>query len=465
MATAVIMPRQGQSVESCIIGEWHKKKGDQVKEGDILFTYETDKATFDEVAKVDGELIAVFFGENDDVPCLLNVCVIGQAGEAWEEFIPEGATLDGAGQAQTSAPEVTSPAEPVVQVAPSQVVAEASTVAVQPNEAVGAISPRAKHLAEKQHADLRFAQGTGPDGRIIERDVEAVIRQGHLATAAAGSYDATLVGSGLGGRVRVEDLNQTVATKAEGAVAPSFDGPEYEDVKHSNIRKVIAKAMQHSLSTAAQLTLNTTFDATDVLAFRARLKKAKEKGLDEKLGFKLLDKIPTFNDIVLYALSRTVLDFPECNAHYLDDSMRFFKTVHLGVAVDTPRGLMVPVVRHAERLSISGIANEVKALAAAANNGTITPDQLKGSTITVSNLGTMGIESFTPVINPPETCILGVGGLQDRVRVVNGQVEAYKVMGLSLTIDHRAMDGAPASRFLQALVRNLENFSLLLMEK
>ena len=469
MATPVIMPRQGQSVESCIIGEWHKKKGDAIKVGDNLFTYETDKATFDEVAKVDGELIAVFFAEGDDVPCLLNVCVIGETGEAWESYIPEGATQDGAGAAASveavvepsSEPAV--PAERVMAQVPETAAVASAAVAVDTRNM--AISPRARNTAEKLHADLRFASGSGPNGRIIERDVKAAIAAGHVATAAAGmDFAAGVQGTGLGGRVRVEDLNAPAAEIPAVAVSAAIEGPEFEDVKLPNIRKVIAKAMHNSISSMAQLTLNSSFDATDVMAFRARIKKAIDAGLDEKLGFSILKKVPTFNDIVLYAVTRTVLQFPDCNAHFLDDKMRYFKNVNLGVAVDTPRGLMVPVIRNANKLTINEISAAVKNLAAAAQGGTISPDDLKGSSFTVTNLGSLGIESFTPVINPPETCILGVNNLQTRVKEVNGQLQSYQVMGLSLTIDHRAVDGAPAARFLQALVKNLENFSLLMME-
>lgn len=470
MATAVIMPRQGQSVESCIIGEWHKKKGETIKVGDNLFTYETDKATFDEVAKVDGELIAVFFAEGDDVPCLLNVCVIGQAGEAWESYIPEGATQDGAGAAVSAAVVETAEAIAVQESAAAQVLAETAvtTAAVAVDISGAAISPRARNAAEKQHADLRFATGSGPNGRIIERDVKAAVAAGHVATAAVGTaYAAGLEGTGIGGRVRVEDLTAPaieVPAAAAVASAAAVAGPEFEDVKLPNIRKVIAKAMHNSISSMAQLTLNSSFDATDVMAFRARIKKAIEAGLDEKLGFNILKKVPTFNDIVLYAVTRTVLQFPDCNAHFLDDKMRYFKNVNLGVAVDTPRGLMVPVIRNANKLSINEISTAVKNLAVAAQGGTISPDDLKGSSFTVTNLGSLGIESFTPVINPPETCILGVNNMETRVREVKGELQSYQAMGLSLTIDHRAVDGAPAARFLQALVKNLENFSLLMME-
>ena len=216
--------------------------------------------------------------------------------------------------------------------------------------------------------------------------------------------------------------------------------------------------MHDSLSKMAQLTLNTSFDATEILAFRKRIKAANEKGLA------LAETVPTLGDIVLYAVSRTLLNHPACNAHYDDEKMTYFKHVHLGVAIDTPRGLMVPTLVAADAMGLPEISRQVKALAGDCRKGTISPDVLKGGTFTVTNLGTFGIESFTPVINPPQTCILGVCGLTTRVREkADGSVGTYQSMGLSLTLDHRAVDGAPAARFLQELVAALENFTLLLI--
>lgn len=454
MATAIIMPRQGQSVESCIIGQWHKQVGDKVQAGDVLFTYETDKATFDETAKIDGVMLAIFFAEGDDVPCLTNVCVIGNPGESYAEFAPAGQS---AGQ-PAAAPASEQPAS-----AP-EAVASQPVPALQPGSQPAAISPRAKNLAAKSGADLRFAQGSGPHGRVIERDVEALIELGKLATGAAGqAYAADVSGTGLGGRVSVRDL-EAVAVTAAPAAAPAIPaGEDSHTEKHANIRKVIARSMQASLSQMAQLTLNTSFDASDILALRARLKKAGEAGLTAEQGFSLAEQVPTLNDIVLYAVSRVLLRHATCNAHYDDEKMTYFHHVHLGVAVDTPRGLMVPTIFNADQLRLSALSAEVKAAVADCQKGSIKPDQLKGGTFTVTNLGTLGIESFTPVINPPQTCILGVNNIITRVREANGELKGYPAMGLSLTFDHRALDGAPAARFLKDLVQTLENFTLLLL--
>lgn len=431
MATAVIMPRQGQSVESCIIGEWFKKVGDPVQEGDILFSYETDKSSFEEPAKQAGTLLAIFYGADDDVPCLTTVGVIGEPGESYAEFAPDQA----AGTAEAPAAEA-----PAVE-APAAAVAAAPAAQAE-GAALRGVSPRARNAAERLHVDPAQAQPTGPNGRVIERDIKALAQ-------------ASRTGTGLGGRVTAADQAAAAAAPAAQA-APAVQGAdtEYQDVKLPNIRKVIAKSMFQSLSTMAQLTHTTSFDATCIMNFRKGLKAAPEQLQVPNI---------TLNDIILFAASRVLPKHPDLNAHFLEDKMRYFRHVNLGIAVDTPRGLMVPTLMRAEEKSLKEIAAEAKALAAACQDGSINPDLLQGASFTVSNLGTLGIEHFTPVINPPQTGILGVDCIVERVRTVDGQIAVYPAMGLSLTYDHRALDGAPASRFLQDMRAALENFQALLI--
>lgn len=428
MATAVIMPRQGQSVESCIIGEWFKKVGDPVQEGDILFSYETDKSSFEEPAKQAGTLLAIFYGADDDVPCLTTVGVIGEPGESYAEFAPDQA----AGTAEAPAAEA-----PAVE-APAAAVAAAPAAQAE-GAALRGVSPRARNAAERLHVDPAQAQPTGPNGRVIERDIKALAQ-------------ASRTGTGLGGRVTAAD--QAAAAAAQAAPAVQGADTEYQDVKLPNIRKVIAKSMFQSLSTMAQLTHTTSFDATCIMNFRKGLKAAPEQLQVPNI---------TLNDIILFAASRVLPKHPDLNAHFLEDKMRYFRHVNLGIAVDTPRGLMVPTLMRAEEKSLKEIAAEAKALAAACQDGSINPDLLQGASFTVSNLGTLGIEHFTPVINPPQTGILGVDCIVERVRTVDGQIAVYPAMGLSLTYDHRALDGAPASRFLQDMRAALENFQALLI--
>ena len=408
MASLVILPKMGQSVESCIITEWFKKVGDTVAAGEPLYEMETDKSAFTENAEVAGTLLAIIHGEGDDVPCLEAVAIIGEEGEdisalmPKQEAAPAAAASDAGAQPQAAA-----------------AVAEDVDVAVEGSFG-GAVSPRARALAAKMHIDCSLIPGTGPNGRVIERDVL--------------NYKGS--GSAIGGRY----------TEAELAAASAPDA-EYEDIKHSNTRKVIARSMMNSLTTMAQLTHSTSFDATQLNAFRVALKKAAEKGAPKV----------TVNDIILYAVSRVLPQFKELNAHYYDDKLRCFKSVNLGIATDTPRGLLVPTLFGADKLDLFDLAVESKKIIGAAREGKISPDLLKGASFTVSNLGSMGIESFTPIVNPPQTGILGVCATTDRVRMTANSISVYPAMGLSLTYDHRAMDGAPASRFLVALVEALTN--------
>lgn len=413
MANAVVMPKAGITVESCIIGTWEKKVGDEVKIGDILFTYETDKASFECESTAEGTLLEIFYQDGEEVECLINVCAIGNPGEDCSSLRPSG-----------SAESVPAAEEPVVETKAPVAVAEVIESTAVAGEK-SAISPRAKKLAERAGVDASVATPTGPNGRIIERDVRTLMDNPAVAEKAAAS-----------------------AVKAE-----TVEENEFTDVKFSGIRRAISKSMSASLSTIPQLTHNTTFDASNILAYRKMLKASD----DECSGI-------TLGDIVLYAVSRTLLNHPDLNANMLDDNnIRLFKHVNLGVAIDTPRGLMVPTIFNADTKSLLEISKEVKALAAECREGNISPDKLGGGTFTVSNLGSMGVESFTPVINPPQTGILGVCNSVDRVRKgKDGSMEIYPAMGLSLTYDHRAVDGTPAARFQKELGKNLENFTTLL---
>ncbi len=391
-AQTVIMPKAGITVESCIIGEWLKKVGDSVKEGDILFTYETDKASFECESTATGTILEILHEAGDEVPCLEAVCTIG---------VPGGAAAPAA-------------------------------------NAGAAVSPRAKKLAATAGVDATLATGTGPNGRIIERDVRELMANPPAAAAAPAAVAAAPA--------------PAAAPVAAAPAAPAAEA-EYRDVKFSGIRRAVSKSMTTSLHTMAQLTHNTSFDATNILNYRKALKAAG----GEYAGI-------TLGDIVLYAVSRTLLNHPDLNANMLDDnSIRIFNHVNLGVAVDTPRGLMVPTIFHADEMSLLEISKAVKELAAECRDGAISPDKLSGGSFTVSNLGNMGVESFTPVINPPQTGILGVCGTTDRVRKgKDGGIELYPAMGLSLTYDHRAVDGTPAAKFQKELGFNLENFTVLL---
>ncbi len=404
-AQAVIMPKEGITVESCIMGEWKKAVGDAVAVGDVLFSYETDKAEFECESTVAGTMLAQFFAEGDEVPCLVNVCAIGNPGDAYE-FLAPGAEPVAAPAAAEEAPA-------------AEAAAPAAAVATAAAGTFTAISPRAMAKAVANNVNPALATATGPNGRIIERDIDALIASGAGVMTAA-------------------------------AVKPTT---EFEDVKFGAVRKATAKSMMKSLSGMAQLTQQFSFDATQIQAYRAML-----KPMEGPMG-----KI-SLNDMVMFAVAKTVLSCPDLNAHMPEDNVvRHFNHVNLGFACDTDRGLLVPTVYHADEMSLLELSQEVKRLAAAARDGSLTPDEMSGATFTVSNIGSFGCEAFTPVVNPPQTGILGICNIQTKIKSAkDGCIETYPAMGLSLTFDHRVLDGAPAARYMSELCKSLENFMTLM---
>lgn len=415
-ATPVTMPKSGITVESCILTKFDVKVGDTVKIGDAIFSYETDKSSFDAQAEVEGEVLAIFYAEGDEVPVGDNVMVIGKHGVDASCFKNGGASVV--------------EEQPKVQ----EIVAEVKAVENKPAPTVnndGRIfaSPRAKNLANKLGVDLESAVGTGPNGRIIESDVRKA------------SVNAPI---------------KDVAVEKTAEIKAPVDVKAFKDEKMTTIRKAIAKNMMASLSSMAQLTHTLSFDCTNVMAFRKYL-----KDNAEKLGLPSI----TLNNIIVFAISRVILKHKVLNAHLINgDTLRYFEHANIGIATDTPKGLIVPTLFGADTMSLSEIAVKSKQLSKDAVDGKLSPDLMTGGTFTVSNLGTLGIESFTPVINPPQTGILGVNTMETRVKIGDrGEIVPYTAMGLSLTYDHRALDGAPASKFLKDLKDYLENFSFNLL--
>ncbi len=439
MAIPVLMPRQGQSVETCILGEWVKKKGDAVKVGDILFSYETDKASFEEDAKEDGILLDVFFAEGDEVPVLVNVAVIGAAGESVEEFRPGG---------ESAAP--VAEVAVAVEVKTETVAApEVKTVAAQSGKIK--ISPRAKNTAEKMGVDYQILQGSGPEGRIIERDVEAAALALPKLTplaqekAKAEGLKAGETATGIGGKAVAKDLI---------SYNPVY-GDDFEVKKLTNMRKLIAKAMHTSLQNSAQLTHHMSADARVIMALRKKFKKALDAGT--------ISQNITINDLVCFAVVKALKKYPQVNSHFIGDSMRWFRKVHLGLAVDTERGLMVPAIKNADDLSLEGLSAQMQAIAGQCRKGNVSPELLapEAASFTISNLGNYGVEMFTPVINIPQTAILGVCTIVPRPKDLGDGVYGFvPMMGLSLTYDHQALDGGEATLFLREIKEQIENLSI-----
>ncbi|MBS5722931.1 MAG: 2-oxo acid dehydrogenase subunit E2 [Actinomyces sp.] len=442
MATIVVMPQLGNSVESCIIVEWMIAEGDTVSVDQTLASIETDKSTMEVPSTAEGTVLKLLWEEGDEVPVKDPLIIVGEPGEDISGLVPGG---------DAAPAEADAPAEQAA--AP-----EAAAPAFATERATGAVSPRARALAASNGVDASaIAEGSGPHGRVIERDVAAAIAAGPVLTSAARAAGVNAAeGTGIGGRVSVADAGRTAEAAPAAAVAAPAAAADFPGASTSaplkGVRKVVAKRMMESLTSTAQLTLNTTANAAGILAMRKKVKNA-----DESLG---LNKI-TLNDLVCFAVSRTLLKYPVFNAHLEDGVLTEFEQVHLGFACDTPRGLLVPVIRSAQALGLKAFSDEAKRLAGGAIDGSLSPDFLSGGTFTVSNIGSFGIETFTPVINLPQTAILGVGAITPRPTVAaDGTIGVEQRINLSLTIDHQVIDGADGARFLRDLVAAIENIDV-----
>lgn len=477
MATPVLLPKQGQSVESCLIVEWKKSPGDTVNAGEVLCEIETDKAAMEIESPADGTLLATFFEAGDVAPVQVNIAAIGAPGEDAESLRPAAATEPTAAESAAAQPAATQPgsdssssatADPAL-APPAQPASDtahdtepvAAAPSTTPPRVSSAVSPRARRLADRLGVDLSHITGTGPGGRIIERDIPAQERAQQdipapqlspvaRAMVEEGGYRAPAQGSGPRGRVMTRDL-QPVSPHPQATPTPDKPvEPEIdEDISArplQGVRKRIAQRLRESLQESAQLTLNRTADARALQRLRALFKAADPATALAQISI---------NDLILYAAAQTLLDFPTLNARFEAETIYEFGTVHLGFAVDTPRGLLVPVIRHAQTHTLRELAQATQQLGTACREGTIGADDMQGGTFTVTNLGSLGIESFTPILNPPQVAILGVGGIE--LKPVQGEagVEFVPHVHLSLTIDHQIVDGAPGAHFLQAFAQRL----------
>jgi pyruvate dehydrogenase E2 component (dihydrolipoamide acetyltransferase) len=452
VATPVEMPKLGNTVEQCLLVAWHKRKGDAVCAGDVLAEMETDKATFDLTAPTDGTVLELFFDEGAMVPVFTNVCVIGEAGEVIEEYrpqmpVPPATTGTAASASSGKAPSAaahTGTVATAVSPAPGggsdwtgAIASNGTPAATQPAMPaasipvlVGRMSPRARRFATEHGFKPSTLPGSGPGGRILERDVRDQLRSAPPVTRAARSlidsgYEIRGVGSGVGGMIRAGDL-----------VPPP--------VRFTGMRERIARRMGKSLASTAQYTLNTSADATGLLALRREIKAS--PGIPDI----------TINDLVVFCAIQAVLEVPAVNAELIEGRLYQRAHVNLGFACDTPRGLVVPVVQRSEELSVAELSGRMSALATQAVEGTLGADDMADATFTVSNLGGLGVESFTPVINPPQVAILGVDAITLRpVRKSDGGVDFVDVIGLSVTFDHQVIDGAPGARFLNIVKRKI----------
>ncbi|RPI01252.1 MAG: 2-oxo acid dehydrogenase subunit E2 [Calditrichaeota bacterium] len=409
MATAVVMPQQGNTVETCTIVEWLKNRGESVKSGEVLCIVETDKAVFEIEAPAEGLMLDRYFDVGADVPILTTIAVIGEQGE---NIIQPESTAS-----LPPPPDKTKNRQLEIDRTPPR--------ADIHNDARLFISPRARNTAQRLDKKPQLLIGSGPLGRIIERDVLAAADD-QQPTAAEHSFSST----------RIE---------------PTWYR-EADELPMTNIRRVIAERMLRSLQNTAQLTLQTCADATALVAFRQKLKSS-----PQSFGLTSI----TINDLLLCAVSRTLLQHPLLNSTFQNDRFWLFRKVHLGFAVDTPRGLMVPILKNAQDKNLKTISLEAKRLIVACLESRISPDDLNGGTFTVTNLGSLGVETFTPVLNPPQSATLGIGSIKLAPVEVDGQVQFQKQISLSLTIDHQIIDGATGAHFLQELAQAIAAIDLL----
>lgn len=405
MAILVLMPKQGQSVESCLIIKWNKKEGDKVKTEEPICEVETDKAVFEVEAPETGTILKIFYKEGDDVPVLNTIAIIGQPGEKIDHLIPKKTVSVSKGEYVENQKAITT---------------DESLKKTKPSSGVSPIlvSPVARRFAEKKGIDFSKLIGSGPGGRIIKKDIEKALSEGEPLIPST--------------------------------VSEIFFGP-VKKIPVEGVRKIISERMATSLQSTAQLTLNTSVDASNLLACRKSLKSSPQ--------VKGLNKI-NINDFLLYVVANILPKFKNMNAHFFKDKILEFEHVHLGFAVDSPRGLMVPIIHNAHLLSLEEISQEARRLSTACQEDTILPDELNGGTFTVTNLGTMGIESFTPILNIPQVAILGVCSISLKPIMKEDKIQFIPHIGLSLTFDHRAVDGAPAAKFLQELNTVIANFNL-----
>ncbi|MFC0219612.1 pyruvate dehydrogenase complex dihydrolipoamide acetyltransferase [Pseudochelatococcus lubricantis] len=443
MSVKILMPALSPTMEKGNLAKWLKKEGDAIKSGDVIAEIETDKATMEVEAVDEGVLAKIVVPEGTaDVPVNDVIALIAEEGE-------DVAAVAAAGAGQAAPAPAPAPASPAVP-APASAPAAAAPVAPAPAAAAAAhgerifSSPLARRLAKEAGVDLAAVTGTGPHGRIVERDVQAAIAGG--ATRAAPQAAAAPAPA------PAPQAAPKPAPAGDEAVKKLFAPGSYEEVPHDNMRKTIARRLVESKQTVPHfyLTIDTELDA--LLALREQVNAAAPKDKDGKPAYKV-----SVNDFVIKALALALRQVPDANVSWTDSAILRHKVVDVGVAVAIPGGLITPVVRNADIKSISTISNEMKDFAARARNRKLKPEEYQGGSSAVSNLGMFGIKNFSAIINPPHATILAVGAGEKRVVVKDGAPAVATVMTVTLSTDHRAVDGALGAELLAAFRPLIEN--------
>ncbi len=391
MSKEFVMPKLGMTMEEGTITKWLKKEGDKVEKGEPIVEVMTDKVNMEVESPYDGTLLKIVAKEGDVVPILQPIAIIGEEGEEIKAVEPK---------------------------------IEEKEEGAKVEEEVIKASPAAKRLAKEAGIDLSLIKGTGPDGRIVEKDVLEYI-----------------------------EAHKKVEVKPQITTEPTIQvvQPTFKEEPISSVRREIAGRLSKSYREAVHITLEFTAEVTSIVEIREKLK--------EKASSKSLP-VPTFNDIFVKLVSVVLKDYPNLNAYFDGEKLTVFNTVNMGVAVAVKEGLLVPVVKEAEKKNIFEIAKITSDLVARTRDGKILPDELAGGTFTITNLGMFGIDFFTPIINPPQVAILGIGRIREAIKPCNVVVNEVT---LSLSVDHRVVDGAPAAMFLRDLGEALKDPVLYLL--
>ncbi len=441
MSVNVTMPKLGMTMKEGKVSKWYKHEGDSVEKGENLFEVETEKITNKVESPETGILFQVVVPEGATVPVGTILAVIAQAGEQPEriEGIQAGEVVEM--KAEAGKPQA----------------AEAETVPVEKKRILS--TPSARRLAKELGVDLASVPGTGPDGKIKEADVLKFHEEGPpapkitpLAAEIAkqeGLDIAKITGTGENGKITRQDVERALAA---AKVVPQEAPSQVKVIPFEGIRKVIADNMHASLQNAAQLTTFTEVDVTEMVRFRDLVREEYKKDDSVKISY---------NDIIVMATARALMRHPIMNSTLVGEEILVHDTVHLGIAVALSEGLIVPKLRHAEKKNLLQIAKEIRELAQKAREGALAIEEVTDGTFTISNVSMLGMDGFTPVLNPPETGILGVGRVIEKPAVFEGEIAIRHMMTLSLTFDHRVVDGTPAMTFLNTLARYLEQPMLL----
>ena len=456
MATEVVMPKWGLTMKTGKVSRWFKSEGDPVRKGEALFEVETDKITNAVESPGNGVLFQIVVPTGETVAVKTVVAVLAQPGETPERRVAA---------IHREEPAETAPAG----------AAESGEVK---RETFVAATPIARRLARERGIDLSLVTGSGPDGRVTEQDIlefkspegdrvpeiRSPVNASPQAAALAASKGidlAHIAGSGEAGRITKVDVLRAMNPVYQASAAhplPARRGggaafPLPGVLPMEGVRKVIADNMMASLHNSAQLTVFVTCDATAMTDLRDRLRKKYSRPEDMRISY---------NDIICLAACRALKDFPIINSWLTDEGIVVHGHVNLGIAVALDNGLVVPNVKDAQNMGLLQLAREIRRLVQKAKAGDLSMDDIQGGTFTVTNVSMLGVDGFTPILNPPETAIVGVGRAVDRPAVFDGQVVVRKLMTLSLTFDHRVTDGAPAMRFLRTLADYLEEPAMIL---